>query len=85
MSIFTKIKRCYYYKCINEYFYIVKSLKSMNKDQIDDVLPGINMGISKSGNDLHEKNNINKKSYIPTLIHSYGVALVLTEQCQYFF
>ena len=83
MSIFTTIKRCYYYKCINEYFYIVKSLKSMNKDKINDILPGINMGISKSGNDLHEKKHNNKKN-IHTLIHSYGVALVLTEQCQYF-
>ena len=64
MSIFTTIKRCYYYQCINEYFHIVKSLKSMNKDQIDDVLPGINMGISKSGNDLHEKKHNNKKAYI---------------------
>ena len=61
MSIFTTIKKCYYYKCKNEYFHIVKSIK---KDQIDDVLPGINMGISKSGNDLHEKNYSNKKSYI---------------------
>ena len=30
-------------------------MKSINKDQLDDILPGINMGISKSGNDLHEK------------------------------
>ena len=52
----------------------------MNKDPIDDVLPGINMGISKSGNDLHEKKHNDKKSYIHyTVIHSYGVALLLTE------
>ena len=44
------------------YFYIVKSLKAMNKDKISDVLPGINMGISKSGNDLHEKKHNKKKT-----------------------
>ena len=71
MSIFTTIKRCYYYKCINEYFHIVKSLKLMNKDQIDDVLPGINMGISKSGNDLHEKkHNVTNHTYSDTFIWS---------------
>ena len=39
-------------------------MKSIKKDQIeiDDVLPGINMGISKSGNDLHEKKHNNKKN-----------------------
>ena len=36
----------------------------MNKDRINDILPGINMGISKSGNDLHEKKHNNKKTYI---------------------
>ena len=52
--------------CIDGYFYIVKSLKAMNKDKISDVLPGINMGISKSGNDLHEKKHNNKKQkHIP--------------------
>ena len=52
--------------CIDGYFYIVKSLKAMNKDKISDVLPGIIMGINKSGNDLHEKkHNNNKKTHIP--------------------
>ena len=53
--------------CIDGYFYIVKSLKAMNKDKISDVLPGINMGISKSGNDLHEKKHINKKKTTHTV------------------
>ena len=54
-------------------------MKSINKDQLDDILPGINMGISKSGNDLHEKKHNDNKAYII----SYEVALVLTEQYQY--
>ena len=70
--------------CIDGYFYIVKSLKAMNKDKISDVLPGINMGISKSGNDLHEKKHNGKKT-TGTLKHSYRVASVITEQCQYSF
>ena len=55
--------------CIDGYFYIVKSLKAMNKDKISDVLPGINMGISKSGNDLHEKKHNHKEN------HTYRISL----------
>ena len=70
MSIFTTIKRCYHNKCT---FRIVKSI---DKDQIDDVLPGINMGISKSGNDLHNRKKKNMMIVIKIYIHmiiSYSV------------